>query len=387
MANLETRLTAAVDAAAEAGIAGGKIVGAATRVTLDGRLVYTRALGFADREAGVKLHDDMIFRLASMSKSMVAATALALVERGKLGLDDPASRYLPTFRPKLKDGTAPDLLVRQLMTHTSGLTYGFVQRPGHPYHRANVSDGMDQPGLSMAENLQRIASVPLEFAPGTAWGYSVSIDVLGAVIAAANDSTLAEAVRRYVTEPLGMSDTGFAPPDRARLVTPYADGGATPVRMGDPQRVARPEDPETHLVFSPARVFDEDSFQSGGAGMNGTTADYTRFMEALRMDGGPILKTETVAMAARNHIGTIPREPKDAGLRNALFGGMIDDPIAAKTPQSAGTLTFGGAWGHSGFMDKARGLSVVTLTNTAVEGVSGVFPTTIRDAIYAALAD
>ncbi len=125
-----------------------------------------------------------------MSKAIVAAAALALTERGKLSLDDPAARFLPDFRPRLKDGTTPDLLVRHLLTHTSGLTYGFVQRPDHPYHRAGVSDGMDQPGLSMEENLRRIASVPLEFAPGTAWGYSVSMDVLGAVIARANGTTL-----------------------------------------------------------------------------------------------------------------------------------------------------------------------------------------------------
>jgi CubicO group peptidase (beta-lactamase class C family) len=386
MTNNEARLAAGVESALNAGIADGKIVGAATRVMLHGHLVFAGAAGYADREAGVPLTDDMIFRLASMTKAPVAATALALVERGKLSLDDPVSRFLPSFRPRLKDGTVPDILIRQLMTHTSGLTYGFVQRADHPYHRAQISDGMDQPGLSMEENLRRIASVPLEFAPGTGWGYSVSIDVLGAAIAEANATTLADAVREYVTGPLGMTDTGFAAPDRARLVTPYADGPDVPVRMGEPHRVRRPEDPETYLIMSPARVFDARSFQSGGAGMNGTTADYMRFLEALRLDGGPILKPETVAMAVRNHIGALPREPQDAGLRNSLFGGMVQDPVAATTPQSAGTLTFGGAWGHSGFMDKARGLSVVTLTNTSVAGVSGTFPTTMRDAIYGALA-
>jgi CubicO group peptidase (beta-lactamase class C family) len=385
MANREARLEAAVDAALEAGLAGRKVVGAALRITLDGNEVYSRAAGFADREAGIKLREDAIFRMASMSKAIVATTALALIERGKLGLDDPASRYLPAFRPRLKDGTTPELLVRHLMTHTSGLTYGFVQKPGHRYHRAGVSDGMDQPGLSMEENLRRIASVPLEFAPGTAWGYSVSIDVLGAVIAAANGTTLGEAVRQYVTAPLGMTDTAFTVSGRTRLVVPYADGPGEPIRMGDPQAVSRPEDPDTHLIFSPARVFDERSFESGGAGLNGTTADYARFMEALRNGGGAILKPETVAMAARNQIGTLPREAKDAGLRNSFFTGMVEDPVAAKTPQSTGTMTFGGAWGNTGFMDRTRGLSVVTLTNTAVEGVAGTFPTMIRDAIYGVL--
>jgi CubicO group peptidase (beta-lactamase class C family) len=385
MVNLETRLEAAVDAALEAGIATRKIVGATTRISLDGREVYSHSVGLADREAGTRVGTDTIFRLASMSKAIVAATTLALMERGRLSLDHPVARYLPDFCPKLREGSTPDILLRQLLTHTSGLTYGFLQQPDHPYFAANVSDGMDQPGLSMQENLRRIASVPLEFAPGSAWGYSLSIDVLGAAVAAANGSTLGEAIRQYVTGPLGMTDTAFHVTDRARLATPYADGTPEPIRMADSQRVARPEDVTTHLIFSPSRVFDPKSYESGGAGMNGTTADYLRFMEALRTNGGAILKPETMAMATRNHIGTLPRDPKDAGLRNSLFGGLVDDPAAAKTPQSAGTMGFGGAWGNSGFVDRARGLSVVTLTNTAMEGVSGTFPTTIRDAIYGAL--
>ena len=387
MSNLETRLAAAVDKALDAGVGTGRpVVGAVVRVTIDGQTAYSRAAGYADREAGRRLNEDAIFRLASMSKAMVAATTLAMVERGKLSLTDPVTRFLPDFRPKLSDGSTPDILIRHLLSHTSGLTYGFVQKPGHAYQRANVSDGMDQPGLSMEENLRRIASVPLEFAPATAWGYSMSFDVLGAVIASAGAKTLAKAVAEYVIRPLGMHDTAFTVADIARLAVPYADGKPEPIRMADTQRVPRPDDPDTALILSPARVFDERSFQSGGAGMNGTVADYTTFMEVLRLGGSPILKAETVAMARQNQIGTLPREPEDAGLRTSFFAGVVDDPVAAKTPQSAGTLQFGGAWGHTGFIDFPRHLSVVCLTNTAVEGVAGNFPITIRDAIYNALA-
>ena len=385
MASTETRLAAAIDQALDRAIDEHRIVGAVIRVTLDGEPAYVRAAGFADRAAGTSLRDDAIFRLASMTKPIVAATALAMIERGRLNLDDTTARHLPDFRPKLKDGRAPDILIRHLLTHTSGLTYGFVQRPGHAYHRANVSDGLDQPGLSMEENLRRIASVPLEFAPGTAWGYSVAIDVLGAIIANVYGGTLADAVAEHVTGPLGLSDTGFHLADKARLAPVYADGTPEPTPMTDPQSVSRPEDRETALVFSPSRVFDATSFQSGGAGMNGTAADFSRFIEALRLDGAPILKAETVAMATRNQIGTLPRDPKDVGLRSGFFGGLVDDPAAASTPQSAGTMTFGGAWGHAGFCDRARKLTVVGLTNTAVEGVSSEFPQRVRNAIYKAL--
>lgn len=381
----EQQFSAAVKSALDAEIAGGRIVGTVVRVTRDGQPLASIVSGYADREAGVPMREDAIFRLASMTKAMVASTALALIERGSLSLDDTAAKHLPTFRPKLRDGSTPDILIRHLLTHTSGLTYGFVERPGHPYHHANVSDGMDQPGLSMEENLRRIASAPLNFAPGTAWNYSVSIDVLGAIVAKVHGSTLADAVATYVTGPLGMTETAFTVADPSRLALPYADHYPLPLPMTEPQTVRRPEDPLTALVFSPSRVFNSASFQSGGAGMNGTAADYTRFVEALRQDGGPILKPETVAMATRNQIGTLPRDPRDAGLRNGYFGGLIDDPKAANTPQSAGTLTFGGAWGHNGFVDRQRKLTVVCLTNTALEGVTGVFPQTLRNAIYGAL--
>jgi CubicO group peptidase (beta-lactamase class C family) len=385
MVNSSGRLAAAIERAAHAAIDGKRIVGTVILVSIDGGSAYAAGLGMGDRGAGKPMWKDAIFRLASVSKPMVAATALAMIDDGKLTLDDTVTQWLPEFRPKLADGGVPTITIRQLLTHTSGLTYGFVQRPGHPYHRANVSDGLDQPGLSLEENLRRIKSVPLEFAPGTAWGYSVSIDVVGGMIANANGSALAEAVAQYVTGPLGMNDTGFRVADRARLAPVYADGMPEPVLMADPQRVSRPEDRETALIFSPSRVLDESSFQSGGAGMIGTAPDLMKFMEALRLGGAPILKPETVAMASRNQIGTIPREPKDVGLRSCFFCGIVDDPVAANTPQSAGTLQFGGAWGHWAFIDRPRKLCAIALTNTAVEGVAGQFPIEVRDAIYGAL--
>jgi CubicO group peptidase (beta-lactamase class C family) len=119
--------------------------------------------------------------------------------------------------------------------------------------------------------------------------------------------------------------------------------------------------------------------------MVGTAADLMKFMEALRLGGSPILRPDTVAMATRNQIGQIPREPKDDGLRSCFFCSMVADPAAAKTPQGEGTLQFGGAWGHWAFIDSARELSVIALTNTAVEGVNGRFPVETRDAVYEAL--
>lgn len=374
MTTMADRLNRTIDGA----IAAGRIVGAVVLVARHGDVAFRRAAGLADRETARPMEEDAIFRLASVSKPMVAATALALVERGVLGLDEPVTRWLPDFRPKLKDGTTPTITLRHLLTHISGLGYGDLA-PGDPYRPAGISGGLEQPGLPTAENLRRIASVPLYFAPGTAWRYGVNIDVLGAVIEQATGGRLGDAVASIVTRPLGMNDTGFFVADRSRLATPYAEG-IPPNAIGDAYEVAGELGRGTYFV--PDRIFDPASFHSGGAGMAGTAPDFLRFLEAIRTGGGPILKPETVELAARNHIGDLPREEKDAGFRFGLISGVLADPAAAGSPQSPGTLQWGGIYGHSWFVDRAAGLSVAAFTNTAVEGCLGMFPKEIVRAVY-----
>ncbi len=320
-------MSARVDATIDAAIAEGKLVGTAILIAVGGRTVYRGVKGYLDREAGIAMREDAIFRLASVTKPIVAATALALIERGRLGLDDPVTRYLPDFRPKLADGSAPEIRIRHLLTHTAGFAYA-TPEPGDPYTALGISGGLAEPGRSMEDNLARIARAPLLFAPGTAWRYGVAIDVLGAVIAEAHGGTLADAVATYVTQPLGMTDTAFRVTDTTRLAVPYGDATPQPVRMGDPHTVA------DGTVFSPSRILDETSFQSGGAGMAGTAGDFLTFLEAIRTGGGPILKPETVAAASRNQIGDLPREEKDAGWRFGYISGVLADPKAARTAQS-----------------------------------------------------
>lgn len=379
-ATTDTGRAKRIDAAIDRAIAERRIVGGVFLVAENGKTAYRRAAGLFDREAGTPMRADAIFRLASVSKPIVAATALSLIETGDLALDAPLTRWLPTFRPRLADGSTPDITIRHLLTHTAGLSYRFTQPPDGPYHRANVSDGMDDPGLPLEENLRRIASVPLNFIPGSAWEYSVSIDVLGAVIAQATGGTLGEAVAERVTGPLGMADTGFTVTDVDRLAVPYADGTPEPERMRELHEV--PREPIGALRFAPRRIFDQSSFQSGGGGMVGTAGDLLKLLEAVRTGGAPILKTPTVAEASSNQIGTLAREAEDAGWRFGFLSAVLDDPVEAKTPETKGTLRWGGAYGHTWFIDKAKGRSVVAFTNTAIEGVSGTFPNEIRDAIY-----
>ncbi len=362
---------------------GPRIAGAVLLVLERGEIVYQRAGGFADREAGQATALDTIFRLASLSKPVTATACLAMVDRGELQLDDVVSRFLPQFRPRLADGSAPDITIRQLLTHSSGLTYRFAQWPGGSYHLANVSDGLDQPGLDMEENLRRIASAPLEFVPGTQWGYSVGSDVLGHILAVMRGTTLGAVLADLVTGPLGMRDTGFTVADRARLSLAYADNpGGAPVPMAETHSVPRPTEPPT--LYSPGRVLDPRSFQSGGAGLTGTAPDFAKFLEALRTGRPSLLAPPTRRAALRNQIGEISGDAGGAGWRFGFLSGVLVDPAAAATPQSAGTFYWGGAHGNTWFVDPLRELSFVGLTNTAVEGVDGRFPRDVRDAIYAA---
>ncbi|WP_257449341.1 serine hydrolase domain-containing protein [Archangium lipolyticum] len=367
-----------VDQVIDRALAEKRIVGTVVLVARDGQVVYRRAAGFADREADRPMRENELFRLASVTKAIVSVAALALIERHQLQLEEPVTKWLPDFRPKLEDGREPVITVRQLLTHTAGLTYAFREPEHGPYHRARVSNGLDEPGLSMEENLRRIASAPLSYPPGTSWGYSVATDVLGAVIARAGGAPLPEVVEHLVTRSLGMSDTGFGVKDATRLAEPYADGHPEPVRMGESYTL--PSRAST-LTFVPGRVFDPRSFPSGGGGMVGSAGDILKFLETLRTGGAPVLAAASVEQLTTVHVGP-EAESWGPGWGFGLGVGILVDPVKARSPQSAGTWQWGGGYGHTWFVDPKHRLTAVAFTNTATEGAFGTFPIAVRDAIY-----
>ncbi|AOK29439.1 MULTISPECIES: serine hydrolase domain-containing protein [Burkholderia] len=379
-ANLSVRIQDAVQQALDER----RLVGAVVLVARHGELIHRHAAGWADRENAWAMPVDAVFRLASVSKPIVSAAALVLVARGRLDLDDSIERWLPEFRPRLADGRAARITARQLLSHTAGLGYRFLEaRADGPYARAGVSDGLDASGISLEENLRRIASVPLLYEPGTAWGYSLATDVLGALIERVHGEPLDAAVRQLVTGPLGMKDTGFAVPDARRVAAAYVNGAPQPHRLAEGETVS-PFDGAVGIRYSPARIFDPRAFPSGGAGMAGTADDFLRLLEALRQGSGVLLPDELIAEMARDQTGG--RELPDApGFGFGLGFSVLRDQTLADSPESEGTWRWGGAYGHSWFVDQAQGLSVVALTNTLYEGMSGRFVIELRDAVYGAL--
>ncbi|MFM0434634.1 serine hydrolase [Paraburkholderia aspalathi] len=369
----------ALDAVILDAVNSGHIVGATVIAAKNGEIVYRHAAGFADREARRPMTENEVCRLASMTKPIVCVAALALIDGGRLGLEDPVIRWLPDFRPKLPDGREPVITVRHLLTHTAGLTYGFLEAEGGPYHQLGVSDGLDHSGLTLKENLRRIAAAPLLFEPGTAWHYSVAIDVLGAVIERVTGMTLPDAVQHIVTDPLGISSIRFVASADTVLATPYGDASPQPIRMTYPFSLAFGQ---SAIVYSPARAFDSKAFPSGGVGMVGTAEDYLRFAEAMRSGGAGIIRPETVAAMTSNAIGDLPVGAAGPGFGWGLGVAVLRDPAAAKSPVSAGAWNWSGVYGTNFWVDPAAGISVVALTNTAVAGMTGNFPMALRRAVY-----
>lgn len=362
-----------------------RLVGAVVLVYRHGQALCRIAAGWADREARTAMAENTVFRWASVSKPVVSAAVMRLVADGRLGLDEPITTWLPAFRPRLPGGHEARISLRQLLSHTAGLGYRFFEADGQgPYAQAGVSDGMDASGIDLQENLRRIASMPLLYEPGTGWGYSLAVDVLGALVEAVCNTRLPQAVEALVTQPLGMADAGFVCRDVARLATPYVNGGPVPHRLQEGEVVA-PFDGTVGIRYSPSRALDAGAFPSGGAGMVGTADDVLRLLEALRTGQDGWLPEHLIAEMARDQTQgqDLAAGP---GLGFGLGFSVLRDPALAQSPESQGTWRWGGAYGHAWWVDRPRELTVVALTNTLYEGMSGRFVTELRDAVYGDIA-
>ncbi len=276
----------------------GKVAGAVTMVAKGGKVVYADSVGMRDRERGVVMTEDTIFRIYSMSKPVTGVALMVLFDEGKFRLEDAVCRYLPEFAGQkvyTAGGLVPvehDMTVLELMTHTGGLTYGvFGNSPvDQEYRRAEILSR----DLSLAEMTKRLGAIPLEFQPGSRWLYSVSVDVQGRLVEVLSGMEFEAFLRQRVWGPLGMRDTGFhVPAEKAdRLAACYQ------ARLLG--RLELQDDPVTSDFLKPP------VFKSGGGGMVSTARDYLRFAQMLlnggELDGKRILRRSTVELMRRNHL-------------------------------------------------------------------------------------
>jgi CubicO group peptidase (beta-lactamase class C family) len=295
-----------------------RIAGAVTLVSRRGRVVWFKAQGMADREAGKPMRPDSMFRICSMSKPITSLAAMMLYEEGRFLLDDPVSKYLPEFKNakvlvKPASGEAysipatKEITIRDLMRHTSGITYHWNSDLGPLYKEANVPHGLLPYDGTIEEGVKRLASVPLLFNPGDRWEYSLGVDVLGRLVEVVSGKSLDEFFRTRIFEPLGMKDTYFYPPDNklerlATAYTYYPDKGLnrfpdTPITEGSFTYSA------DYPYHSPKKLF------SGGAGLTSTAADYLRFCQMM-LDGGKVGNTrlisrKSVELMSQDQLGKI----------------------------------------------------------------------------------
>ena len=377
-----TELTQKIDQTIADNLENQMTSGIVTLVYLEGKPVYAKAAGMADIESGIPMQENTLFRFASISKAYTSLAVAALIGQEKIQLDDSVTTWLPDFLPKLPDGSTPTITIRHLLSHMSGLDYRWAQKEDGPYATAGVTDGLDITGISLEENIRRIASAPLAFAPGSSWLYSLAPDVLGAVIAKAHGTDFPTAMQQLVLEPLGITDTAFyVPPEQKERVAAayYLDDAKKLTRMADDQFLTSPDDRYFH--FSPERVFKAEEYPSGGVGLVGTAADLMKIVEVIRTGDAPFTSKDLILQMSENQLHGIEARP---GMGFGLGWGILVDPVRAEnTPQTIGTRMWGGVYGSKWFTDPAKALSVVSMTTTALDEVVSV---AIRNALYSALA-
>jgi CubicO group peptidase (beta-lactamase class C family) len=281
-----------------------RIAGVVTLVARRGHIVWLKAQGMQDREASKPMQTDSIFRICSMTKPITSLAVMMLYEEGHFTLDDPISKYLPEFKdPKVlvkptsgKTYTIPatrEITIRNLLTHTSGLTYPWNPELGQMYKDANIAHGLLQYDGTIEENVKRLAALPLLFNPGERFEYSLGIDVLGRLVEVVSGKSLDEFFKTRIFEPLGMKDTEFYVPDAKvdRLATAYTWYPEKGLSRFPDQPITE-GGTFTYSADYPYRG--PKKLYSGGGGLCSTAADYLRFCQMM-LDGGKVKDTRLVS--------------------------------------------------------------------------------------------
>ena len=364
---------ARIDAWRDKLVADGKLAGAATLVYRRGQVAHWGMSGLADKERGVPMAPDTIFRIYSMSKPITSVAIMMLYEEGRFQLDDPISKFLPAFANQRvavggmrgKVDTVPavrDICFRDLLSHTSGLTYGFMESgPVDAMYREAVAD-FGNPDGDLMETAEKLAKLPLLAQPGAEWNYSVSTDVLGALVQTISGQRFGEFLQQRIFAPLGMTDTGFRVAAKkvgrfAANYVPHPKGGV--LLFDDPAK---------------SRYASERKMESGGGGLVSTVGDYFSFCRMLLNKGvlgdTRLLGRKTVELMTSNHLrGDMadmgqPRfsESSYYGIGFGLGFSVMFDPAKAQILGTPGEYAWGGAASTAFWVDPAEQMTVILMT-------------------------
>jgi len=366
----------------------GNFAGAVTLVARQGRIVHFETHGLMDLDAKKPMAKDAIFRIMSMTKPVVGASILMLLEEGKVRLNDPVSKYIPQFKdikvavplpspppsafappsPAPQDPrfyTMPadrEITIRDLLTHTSGLVSG-------PISMSQNSKISFKPGETLADYIPRLGSIPLEFQPGTKWAYSAQagIDTLARIVEIVSGQTFDQFLRRRIFEPLEMADTFFFPTEALmpRIATLYRKT-------------------QTGLQKQDNPAFMNGTYLSGGGGLFSTAPDYLRFGQMLanggELEGRRVLGRRTVEMMASLHIAdTLPGRTPGEGY--GLTVRVIGNSGAAATALSVGSFGWSGAFGTHFWVDPKEKIVAVLMIQGGSMELAADFETAVMQAV------
>ncbi len=378
----------------------GRLAGWQVMVSRRGDIAHHSTYGVRSLESKEPFGDDTVVRLYSMTKPLTTIAAMQLVEQGLVQLKDPVAKFIPAFsttpvyrsgsvqKPMTEPQTLP-MLVWHLMTHMSGLTYGFHNT--HPVDAMYRNQGFEwgQPeDLDLAACCEQWAQLPLVFQPGTEWNYGISTDVLGRIVEVVSGLDLEEYFQQHILGPLGMTDTSFYIDDAnrtSRLAELYIPHPETGVATPAPTFLRRPERP---------------SMLSGGGGLYGTAADYMRFCQMIlnggALDAERVIGRHTLDYMGKNHLpGNVDleaigrplfAESAFVGVGFGLGFSVVIDAAASKVPSSTGEMAWGGAASTAFWVDPAEDLAVVFLTQLLPSSTHTIRPE-LKQLVYQALVD
>lgn len=341
------------------------IAGGVALIAKDNKIVYQKAIGYADREKTEPLTTDHIFRMASMTKPIVSVAVMQLVEQGKINTTDPISKYIPEFKnPQVLENFNPDnstyttrpavreITIHHLLTHTSGLGYGsFDPMVGAVYAPFGITEAWTKDSVRLKTNVPKMGKLPLLHDPGTKFTYGVSIDVLGYVVEVVSGMPLDQYLQENIFSPLNMMDTYFyLPVEKAeRLVDVWFTKDFDPTGF-----------PEINREDYPVQGF--KTYFSGGGGLSSTATDYLKFASAIlnhgEGNGNRILKEETIKLMMTNQIDSLYiGENTQFGYGGSVHTG---DGVLG---QKKGRFGWDGFWQTRFWVDPERNMVCIVLTN------------------------
>ena len=379
---------ARVSAIVQNAVAKHQTAGVVVLVARRGKAVYHEGFGKLDLQAGQAMPTDAIFRIHSMSKPITSAAALILSEQGKLGLDDPVSKYLPEFQGlRVYAGAGAEtvtarraMTIRDLLRHTSGLTYGMPN--GSPVDKLYIANKIEDPSDSLADLTRKLGTLPLQYQPGTRFQYSVSTDVLGRIIEVASGKALDVFLKEQVFQPLDMRDTGFLVGDAQanRLAASYRVAGNGKLQVIDAPATSRYRKPRKYL--------------SGGGGLVSTARDYARFCQMLvnggELQGTRLLSSESVQAMTTNQLpaDALPMTLGGFSQTGLSFGFGVSVKLATaqrRSDRTAGEYGWSGA--ASTYFWVAPKAELIVIVLQQAQPFNFGLEMALKPAVYAAITD